>query len=64
MHERDAIYAKADFPRPMVSRPANWNMNSGDGRIYGRERCATLLSELGVNDELHGMLMKGYQRQH
>lgn len=59
MHERDAIYAKADFSEADGIKAGELEHEFGEMGGYTAESdAATLLSELGVNDELHGMLMK------
>ncbi len=59
MHERDAIYAKADFTEEDGIRAGELEGEFGEMGGYTAESdAASLLSELGVKEELHGMLMK------
>src|SRR5690242_19601695 len=59
MQERDAIYAKADFSEEDGMRAGHLEAEFGEmGGYTADSDAATLLSELGVTEELHGMLMK------
>ncbi len=59
MHERDAIYAKPDFSEADGIRAGELEEMFGEMGGYTAESdAATLLSELGVKDELHPLLMK------
>ena len=59
MHERDAIYAKADFTEADGIKAGELEHDFGEMGGYTAESdAATLLSELGVKDELHQLLMK------
>lgn len=59
MHERDAIYAKADFSEEDGIRAGELEGEFGEMGGYTAESdAASMLSELGVKEELHGMLMK------
>lgn len=59
MHERDAIYAKADFSEEDGMRAADLESEFGEMGGYTAESdAASMLSELGVKDEMHQLLMK------
>lgn len=59
MHERDAIYAKEDFTEADGIKAGELEEQFGEMGGYTAESdAATLLSELGVKDELHYQLMK------
>jgi len=59
MHERDAIYAKADFSEADGMRAGELEAEFGEMGGYTAESdAASLLSELGVPEELHQNLMK------
>ena len=59
MHERDAIYAKADFTEEDGMKAGHLEAEFGEMGGYTAESdAASLLSELGVNEELHQSLMK------
>lgn len=59
MHEREAIYAKEDFTEEDGMRAGELEHDFGEMGGYTAESdAATLLSELGVKDELHPLLMK------
>ena len=59
MHERDAIYAKADFTEADGIKAGELEHEFGEMGGYTAESdAATFLSELGVKDELHQVLMK------
>ncbi|MCX6324121.1 MAG: ATP-binding cassette domain-containing protein [Sphingobacteriales bacterium] len=59
MHERDAIYAKEDFTEADGMRAGELEHEFGEMGGYTAESdAATFLSELGVEDALHFMLMK------
>jgi ATPase subunit of ABC transporter with duplicated ATPase domains len=59
MHERDAIYAKADFSEADGMRAGELEAEFGEMGGYTAESdAASLLSELGVEEELHQNLMK------
>jgi len=59
MHERDAIYAKEDFTEADGIKAGELEHEFGEMGGYTAESdAATLLSELGVKDELHQVLMK------
>ncbi|MDF2191898.1 ATP-binding cassette domain-containing protein [Paraflavitalea sp. CAU 1676] len=59
MHERDAIYAKADFTEEDGIRAGELEGEFGEMGGYTAESdAATLLSELGVAEETHQTLMK------
>lgn len=59
MHERDAIYAKADFSEEDGMRAGELEAEFGEMGGYTAESdAASLLSELGVMETLHQSLMK------
>jgi ATPase subunit of ABC transporter with duplicated ATPase domains len=59
MHERDAIYAKADFSEADGLRAGDLEAEFGEMGGYTAESdAATFLSELGVKDAYHNTLMK------
>jgi ATPase subunit of ABC transporter with duplicated ATPase domains len=59
MHERDAIYGKEDFTEADGLKAGELEHEFGEMGGYTAESdAATFLSELGVKDELHSMLMK------
>jgi ATPase subunit of ABC transporter with duplicated ATPase domains len=59
MHERDAIYAKADFTEEDGIRAGELEGEFGEMGGYTCESdAASMLSELGVKDEMHSLLMK------
>lgn len=59
MHERDAIYAKADFTEEDGMKAGHLEAEFGEMGGYTAESdAASLLSELGVGEELQGMQMK------
>ncbi len=59
MHERDAIYAKEDFTEADGLKAGELEEQFGEMGGYTAESdAATMLSELGVKDELHQTLMK------
>jgi len=59
MHERDAIYAKEDFTEADGLKAGELEHDFGEMGGYTAESdAATLLSELGVKDEMHQQLMK------
>jgi ATPase subunit of ABC transporter with duplicated ATPase domains len=59
MHERDAIYAKADFTEADGMRAGDLEAEFGEMGGYTAESdAATFLSELGVKDIYHQSLMK------
>ncbi|MFZ1529873.1 MAG: ATP-binding cassette domain-containing protein [Ferruginibacter sp.] len=59
MHERETIYAKEDFTEADGMRAGELEHDFGEMSGYTAESdAATLLSELGVKDELHTLLMK------
>lgn len=59
MHKRDSLYAKADFSEADGILAGELEHEFGEMDGYTAESdAATLLSELGVSDELHVMLMK------
>ena len=59
MHERDAIYAKEDFTEADGLKAGELEEQFGEMGGYTAESdAATMLSELGVKDELHPVLMK------
>ncbi|HSB92614.1 MAG TPA: ATP-binding cassette domain-containing protein [Flavitalea sp.] len=59
MHERDAIYAKADFSEADGMRAGELEAEFGEMGGYTAESdAASLLSELGVDEDLHQNLMK------
>lgn len=59
MHERDAIYAKADFTEEDGIRAGELEGEFGEMGGYTAESdAASMLSELGVKDEMHQTLMK------
>ncbi len=58
-HDRDAIYAKEDFSEADGLKAGELEEQFGEMGGYTAESdAATLLSELGVKDELHQQLMK------
>ena len=59
MHERDAIYAKADFSEADGMKAAELEAEFGEMGGYTAESdAASLLSELGVGESLHQSLMR------
>jgi ATPase subunit of ABC transporter with duplicated ATPase domains len=59
MHERDAIYAKEDFTEADGIKAGELEEQFGEMGGYTAESdAATMLSELGVKDDLHQLLMK------
>lgn len=59
MHARDAIYSKADFSEEDGMKAAELEAEFGEMEGYTAESdAASLLSELGVPESLHSMLMK------
>ena len=59
MHERDVIYAKEDFTEADGIKAGELEEQFGEMGGYTAESdAATMLSELGVKDELHQVLMK------
>jgi ATPase subunit of ABC transporter with duplicated ATPase domains len=59
MHEKDALYAKEDFSEADGIKAGELEEKFGEMGGYTAESdAATLLSELGVKDELHALLMK------
>src|SRR4030095_6045793 len=59
MHERDAIYAKSDFSEADGLRVGELEHEFGEMGGYTAESdAASLLSELGVNEDMHSLLMK------
>lgn len=59
MHERDSIYAKADFTEEDGIRAGELEGEFGEMGGYTAESdAASLLSELGVKEDLHSSLMK------
>jgi ATPase subunit of ABC transporter with duplicated ATPase domains len=59
MHERDAIYAKADFTEEDGMKAGELEGEFGEMGGYEAESSAgTLLSSLGVNEDLHQSLMQ------
>lgn len=59
MHERDAIYAKADFTEEDGMKAGELEAEFGEMGGYTAESdAASLLSELGVEEALHQSLMK------
>lgn len=59
MHERDAIYAKADFSEADGMRAGDLEAEFGEMGGYTAESdAASLLSELGVKEDEHQTLMK------
>ncbi|MBW0177382.1 ATP-binding cassette domain-containing protein [Sediminibacterium sp.] len=59
MHEREAIYAKADFSEEDGIRAGELEAEFGEMGGYTAESdAATLLSSLGIKDDMHGSLMK------
>ncbi len=59
MHEKDALYAKADFTEADGIKAGELEEQFGEMGGYTAESdAATLLSDLGVKDELHQTLMK------
>ena len=59
MYERDAIYSKEDFTEADGLKAGELEHEFGEMGGYTAESdAATFLSELGVKDELHQMLMK------
>lgn len=58
-HERDTIYAKEDFTEADGIKAGELEHEFGEMGGYTAESdAATLLSELGVKDDLHNLLMK------
>jgi ATPase subunit of ABC transporter with duplicated ATPase domains len=58
-HEKDAIYMKEDFSEADGMRAAHLEHDFGEMGGYTAESdAASLLSELGVKDELHQVMMK------
>jgi ATPase subunit of ABC transporter with duplicated ATPase domains len=59
MHEKDALYAKEDFSEADGIKAGELEEKFGEMGGYTAESdAATLLSELGVKDEVHNLLMK------
>jgi ATPase subunit of ABC transporter with duplicated ATPase domains len=59
MHEKDALYAKEDFSEADGIKAGELEEKFGEMGGYTAESdAATLLSELGVKDDLHQTLMK------
>ncbi|SKA09051.1 ABC-F family ATP-binding cassette domain-containing protein [Sediminibacterium ginsengisoli] len=59
MHEREAIYAKADFSEEDGIRAGELEGEFGEMGGYTAESdAATLLSSLGIKDDMHNSLMK------
>ncbi|HQW82995.1 MAG TPA: ATP-binding cassette domain-containing protein [Ferruginibacter sp.] len=59
MQEKDALYSKEDFTEEDGIKAGNLEHDFGEMGGYTAESdAATLLSDLGVKDELHQMLMK------
>ncbi len=59
MHEKDALYMKEDFTEADGIKAGELEHEYGEMGGYTAESdAATFLSELGVKDELHSMLMK------
>src|SRR5687767_3558028 len=59
MHEKDALYMKEDFTEADGIKAGEPEHEFGEMGGYTAESDATtFLSELGVKDELHNMLMK------
>jgi ATPase subunit of ABC transporter with duplicated ATPase domains len=59
MHEKDALYAKEDFSEADGIKAGELEEKFGEMGGYTAESdAATLLSELGVKDEVHSLLMK------
>ncbi|MBS1754396.1 MAG: ATP-binding cassette domain-containing protein [Ferruginibacter sp.] len=59
MQEKDALYSKEDFTEEDGIKAGNLEHEFGEMGGYTAESdAATLLSDLGVKDELHPMLMK------
>ena len=59
MHQRDVLYAKADFSEADGILAGELEHEFGElGGYTAESDAATLLSELGVKDELHYILMK------
>ncbi|MBW0164135.1 MAG: ATP-binding cassette domain-containing protein [Sediminibacterium sp. Gen4] len=59
MHEREAIYAKADFSEEDGIRAGELEAEFGEMGGYTAESdAATLLSSLGIKDDMHNSLMK------
>ncbi len=59
MHERDAIYAKEDFTEADGLKAGEMEHDFGEMGGYTAESdAATLLSELGVENEMHQQLLK------
>ncbi len=59
MHEKDALYLKEDFSEADGIKAGELEHEFGEMGGYTAESdAATLLSELGVTDELHTQLMK------
>lgn len=59
MHEREAIYAKADFSEEDGIRAGELEAEFGEMGGYTAESdAATLLSSLGIKDDMHASFMK------
>lgn len=59
MHQREEIYAKADFSEEDGIRAGELEGEFGEMGGYTAESdAATLLSSLGIKDDMHGSLMK------
>ncbi len=59
MHDREAIYAKDDFSEEDGIRAGELEAEFGEMGGYTAESdAATLLSSLGIKDDMHGSLMK------
>ncbi len=58
-HDRDALYAKEDFSEADGLKAGELEEQFGEmGGYTGESDAATLLSELGVKDDVHQILMK------
>lgn len=59
MHEKDALYAKEDFSEDDGIKAGELEAEFGEmGGYEAESSAASFLSDLGVKEEMHGMLMK------
>jgi ATPase subunit of ABC transporter with duplicated ATPase domains len=59
MHEKDALYAKEDFTEEDGLKAGELEAEFGEmGGYEAESNAASFLSDLGVKEDMHGMLMK------
>ena len=59
MHEKDALYAKEDFSEDDGIKAGELEAEFGEmGGYEAESNAASFLSDLGVKEDMHGMLMK------